>query len=421
MKNRLITNYLSELHKKERGRFIVITGARQTGKTTLAGHLFPDHQYISMDDPVERVDFQRLSAKDWLFRYPLAIIDEIQKLPSLFDTLKACYDQDNKVRYLILGSSQLMVIKKVKETLAGRVAICELFPFSISEIATDSWDDHIKPPLLSLLIKEKDPKKIIELILSQNYSDQYLSRVRMVFEKFLKFGGMPPIYNETFNEEDSYQWLNDYQTTYLQRDLLDIAQLNHLEPFVRCQQALALKNGQLVNFSEVAKLANVSAPTANKFFQYLEVSYQVIMLPAFFKNREKRLAKMGKLHFLDPGIYRGVLKKRGLVEGHEFESAVVAEIYKQVRTLRLPLSLYHLRTFDGKEVDLLIELENGYLAIECKMTENVTTKDFRHLRGLQEILDKPLLAGLVVSNDRLIQIIDEKIPLLSVPAWNIVV
>jgi len=232
---------------------------------------------------------------------------------------------------------------------------------------------------------------------------------------------MPPIYSEEFDEEDKYQWLNDYQSTYLQRDLSDLVQLDRLEPFIRCQQAMALKNGQLVNFSEIARLANVSAPTAGRFFQYLEISYQVIMLPAFYRNREKRLSKMGKLHFIDSGIRRGILKKRGAIEGHEFESTIVSEIYKQIKTQKLPVSLYHLRTFDGREIDLLIELEDYYLAIECKMTDKVTSRDFKNFKNLQEILDKPLLAGLVVSHDSLIQIVDEKIPLLSIPAYSLFV
>ena len=128
---------------------------------------------------------------------------------------------------------------------------------------------------------------------------------------------------------------------------------------------------------------------------------------------------MGNLHFIDPGIRRGILKKRGAIEGHEFESAIVSEIYKLIRTMKLPVNLYHLRTFDGREIDILIELEESYLAIECKMADRVTSKDFRNFRNLQDILDKPLLAGLVVSNDRLIQIIDEHIPLISIPVSNL--
>ncbi len=312
-----------------------------------------------------------------------------------------------------------MLLKKVKESLAGRVAIGELFPFTLAEIITESWEEQLKPSLFIKLLNYDNRKGIIDLIRLHNPDDQFLAKARSAFENFLHFGGMPPIYNQEFSKEDKYQWLADYQTTYLQRDLSDLVQLDRLEPFIRCQQSLALKNGQLVNFSELARLANVSAPTANRFFQYLELSYQVILLPGFFRNREKRLSKMGKLHFIDPGIRRGILKKRGAIEGHEFESAIVSEIFKQIKTMKLPVSLYHLRTFDGREIDLLIELEDGYLAIECKMTAKVTSRDFKNFKNLQDILDKPLLAGLVVSNDSLIQIVDETIPLISIPVCHL--
>lgn len=146
--------------------------------------------------------------------------------------------------------------------------------------------------------------------------------------------------------------------------------------------------------------------------RYLELSYQVLMLPAWYRNAEKRLAKQPKLHFLDPGIRRAILRKRGATDGTEFESAVAAEIYKQCRNARLPLTFWHLRTADGREVDLLIEREDGFVAVEVKQTERVSPVDFRHLRGLEEILDKPLLLGLVVSNDGQFRQVDD------LPLWN---
>jgi predicted AAA+ superfamily ATPase len=113
---------------------------------------------------------------------------------------------------------------------------------------------------------------------------------------------------------------------------------------------------------------------------------------------------MPKLHFLDPGICRAIRRKQGDVNGHELESAFIAEVYKQVKNSRLPLELHHLRSSDGREVDLLIEREDGYFAFECKQTAKSSKKDARHLRGLQEILDKPLLGSMVISNDRNVRI-----------------
>ena len=139
--------------------------------------------------------------------------------------------------------------------------------------------------------------------------------------------------------------------------------------------------------------------TIKRFVTYLEISYQVIQVQPWFRNRNKRLSKAPKIHFLDPGIQRALLNRRGKPTGPEFEGAIVAEIYKQVRNLRLPVDCYHLRTADGREVDLLIETEGGYVPIEIKSKNKVSYKDARHLRRLEEILDKPVLQALVLSND----------------------
>ena len=123
------------------------------------------------------------------------------------------------------------------------------------------------------------------------------------------------------------------------------------------------------------------------------------MLQPWFRNLNKRLSKAPKVHFLDPGIQRALLNRRGQPTGHEFESAIIAEIYKQIQNSRLPIDCYHLRTADGREVDLLIETEQGFVPIEIKMAERISFADARHLRKLDEILDKPILQGLVLSND----------------------
>ena len=238
---------------------------------------------------------------------------------------------------------------------------------------------------------------------------------KQAWEYLSRWGGMPAILGPEWSDDDRFEWLRDYQGTYLQRDVADLARIDRLEPFVRAQEAAALKTAQLINFSNLARLAEVSPHTARQFMRYLELSYQVLLLPAWFRNPEKRLSRQPKLHFIDQGVRRAILKKRGIIEGEEFESAVASEIWKQVRTARLPITIHHLRTPDGREVDLLLEREDGFLAIECKMTGNVSSVDFRNLTNLELILDKPLLLRLVVSNDiRPRSVISGKIP-----GWNV--
>jgi predicted AAA+ superfamily ATPase len=211
---------------------------------------------------------------------------------------------------------------------------------------------------------------------------------------------MPAIIDENIESHEKREWLRDYIRTYLQRDVRDLANLRELEPFVRAQKALANLSGELLNTSQLAKQSGISMQTAKRFVHYLELSYQVFQLPPWFRNQKKRLVKSPKVHFLDPGIQRILLGRSGTLTGNEFESAVVSEVIKQIKSEALEVSLYHLRTLDGREVDLLIELESGYIALEIKSSVKVTQSDARHLFHLDDILDKPLLQALLVSNDQ---------------------
>lgn len=402
--SRQIQANVVDLHEKTRGRLLVITGARQTGKSTLAGMSFPDHKIINLDSPVEREIYIRMTPADWFSRHPVAVLDEVQKAPSLFDSVKACYDQYPDVRYVLLGSSQLLLMKNVRESLSGRAAIREIFPLSMPELVTINTGGKPITSRVIQLLKSHTPSDIIRDLFPPDISlSPEAAEASKQWDYFITWGGMPALTHPEFDDEDRFEWLQDYHSTYLQRDLFDLARLEHLEPFVRTQKAAALRTGQRINFSDIARTAGISSPTARQFLNYLEISYQVVLLPAWFVNPDKRLTKQPKLHFIDPGVRRSVLLKRGICEGPEFESAVVAEIYKQVKNHRLPVNLHHLRTMDGREVDLLIEREDGYIAVECKISEHVTNSDFRHMRNIEAILDKPFLLGLCISNDRKIK------------------
>ncbi len=416
LKNRLLSNLILPLHQKVRGRILVITGARQTGKTTLASKVFTDYPLLSMDDPIARPEFSRLSAKDWAKRYPFAVIDEVQKLPSLMETVKACYDQYPNVRYVLLGSSQIMLMKGIQETLAGRAAIQHLYPLTLPEMMTTDWSDTVQTSRLIRWLSDdpqRDPEEYLEGIIS---IDERYADAKYHWERFLLWGGMPALTHPDFDDEDRRKWLEDYFSSYLQRDLLDLGRLNDLEPFIRAQQVIALRTSKLINFTELGRLAGITSPTAKKFMRYLEISYQAMLLPAFYRNPEKRLAKQPKVVFIDPGVRRGILRKSGAMDGLEWESAVIAEIYKQIKAVDLPINFFHLKTLDGREVDLLIECESGFVAIECKMTAKASRKDFHAMRNLSVLLDKPLLAAFVICNDDNVQRWEKSVPLYSVPA-----
>lgn len=355
---------------------------------------------------------------DWRRQYPRAVVDEAQKLPAIFEILKACHDQDRTTRYVLLGSSQLLLLKQIRETLAGRIAIQELFPFALPELCASMTGGEPEESRWLKLLCHADPAAALsDLFPLRSGHTESAAVARDAWEHFLHWGGMPAILGPEWSDADRAAWLEDYHLTYLQRDLADIARLDRLEPFARVEKAAALRTAQPINFSDLARLGEVSPPTARQFLRYLEISYQSILLPAWYRNLEKRLVKQPKLHFLDPGICRAILKKRGEPDGAEFESAVVAEAWKQAKTFRLPVEFHHLRTLDGREMDLLVELENGFIPIECKRTPMVDVSDFRHFRNLETVLDKPVLAGIVVSQEAA----PRPVPVAgcSFPTWTI--
>jgi uncharacterized protein len=384
-------------------RIIVLTGARQTGKTTFVKNFYKEYKYISIEDPVLRSQYSSLTASQWNNLYPTAILDEVQKVPILIESIKAVYDQFPETRYILLGSSQLLLMQKVKESLAGRCKIIEMYPLVLPEIISKSWEDKQKPSLLeTLIIKGKLPGLHPSF---QLYAD--FAQRQQAYEHYLLLGGYPALVDANMTDDERYDWLYNYVRTYLERDIRDLAEFRNLEPFIKAQKVSAALSGQLVNFSVIAKEAGISPKTAQKFIHYLELSYQVIMLQPWHKNPLKRLNKSPKIHYLDPGIQKTVIGKKGNLSGNEFESAIVAEIYKQCKNIEFRGDFYHLRTVDGREIDLLLETENGYYAFEIKQSTNISTTDFRHFKGLGELLDKQLLGCFVLSNDNKVLQISE--------------
>lgn len=260
---------------------------------------------------------------------------------------------------------------------------------------TNEWDETPKP---SFFQKYCTNFTLPSLPPSFQMIEGHAKKVE-VFDHYLHFGGYPALYHKDLTSEDKQEWLANYTRTYLERDIRDLADFKQPEPFVKIQKISAILTADLVNYSQLAREADISSSTARRFLSYMEISYQTILLQPWHKNSLKRLHKSPKLHYLDPGIQRSILRKQGVLSGNEFESAVVAEIYKQVKTIDLPCEMYHFRTLDGREIDLLIEMQSGYIAIEIKMTSSAGKSDARHFKGLEEFLDKPLIQSFVVSND----------------------
>jgi predicted AAA+ superfamily ATPase len=410
MKSRSIKSAVLNKSQLLTGRITVLTGARQTGKTTLAKLIFPDLKYIAVDDPVLLGQYTSLTASQWHEYYPHAVLDEVQKVPILIESIKAVYDQFPDTSYVLTGSSQFLLLNKVRESLAGRCAIFELYPLTIPELMTDKWDEDTRISFFQEFLKTGSlPDILPSFMMDPDYAGREKS-----FQYYITNGGYPVLTMSGIQNDERFEWLTDYIRTYLERDVRDLADFRSLEPFVKVQRMTALMTGHLLNYSELAKDAGITANTARRFVNYLEISYQAILLQPWSRNKLKRLVKSPKLHYLDPGVQKAIIQKRGIPSGNEYESAVIAELYKQMKNIQFPGLFYHLRTVDGREVDLLIETEKGYYAIEVKMAGRISEVDARHLKGLGPILDKPLLFSFLLSNDPVIRNISENI--LALPS-----
>lgn len=409
MKNRKLANIVRQKSAMQYGRIIVLTGARQTGKTTLSRKLFPDYEYISVEDPVMRSQYAQLAALQWKDLFPFAILDEVQKEPRLIESIKSVYDQWPEPRFILLGSSQLLLLEKVRESLAGRCTILELFPLTLPELRTNGWDDSIDESVFQQFVRTKEPTWLPSFLF-----DKKLTEKQRVWQHYSKFGGYPAVAEINLTDQEKFEWLKNYVKTYLERDIRDLATFRDLEPFVKLQRYLAINTGNLINASAIATQLGINAKTVSRYIQYFEISYQAVLLPAWSRNENKRLTKTPKIHYLDPGTIQTVLQKYGGITGNEFESMVIAEIYKQIKNLQIPVNFFHIRTQDGREVDLLIELPEGYLAIEIKMKDVADKQDIRHLANLADMLDKPLLHSFVLTNDVQTRIFGDQITAIHV-------
>ncbi len=395
-KRRQIEAKILALKNKPYGRILVFTGARQVGKTTLVRQILSDYTYLSIEDPIKRKSYLSLTAQQWQTHYPKAILDEVQKEPQLIESIKATYDTYSDVRYVLLGSSQLLLMEKVKESLAGRCVIYELYPLTLPELETQSWNDTIHRSAWQKLLDETSChfEPLPSFLL-----DGRMAQKQAAWQHYTQFGGYPALVAEDMTADDRYLWLTNYVHTYLERDVRDLASFRDLDPFIKLQHATALYTGCVLNASNFARDLGVTSKTVQRYLEYLRLSYQVLILPAWERNSTKRLVKAPKIHFMDHGVLQAVLQKRGGMTGAEFESLIVSELYKQSKNIFANVSFFHLRTQDGKEIDLLVETQDGYYAFEIKMADHVSLSDARHLLHLEPILDKPLLQGFVLSND----------------------
>lgn len=389
-----IKRLLSEhLPSSSANRIVVLTGARQTGKTTLVKREYPTLNYINLDAPENRDALRSLATFAWDKSVGNAVIDEAQKEPVVFEKVKYAFDEGG-IRFTVLtGSSQILLLKKIRETLAGRAFFYELWPLMQCEIHTSNSKSKASFPLLDGLLSASSIagvlKEIPPVLLGQT-----AHACREAETHIMQWGGMPALLN--LSEEERWLWLKNYEYTYFERDLADLVRLDDLMPFRKFQQLSALRSAQLLNYSELARDTGISVDTARRYLEYLRLSYQVILLQPYYRNLTSSVIKTPKLYWMDIGIWRHLSGFRGELSGPLFETMVVGELVKWVRTRQREVNIYFYRTRSGNEVDLLLETSFGIIGIEIKSRASLAAKDLRPLKMVAEQLGERWCGGMVV-------------------------
>lgn len=337
------------LRKLARGYPIVaITGPRQSGKTTLARGTFPRKVYVSLEDPDER-GLAEHDPRGFLARFPDgAILDEAQRAPALFSYLQTRVDEIRKPGMFVLtGSQQFGLLAGITQTLAGRVGLVQLLPFSIAELKRAR-------------------------LLSGNLNDILLK------------GSYPPIHDRRI---EPHGWLANYVMTYVERDVRQVAEIRNLSLFQRFLKMCAARCGQLLNLSSLANDCGITHVTARAWMSVLEAGYIVHLLVPHHANFGKRLVKTPKLYFYDTGLAAYLLGIRDAkhlaihpARGALFEALVIGEWMKGRYNSGLPANCYFWRDNVGNEIDLVIEQGENMQPIEIKSGATLAGDYFVSLR-----------------------------------------
>lgn len=326
---------------------IVLTGARQVGKSSLLKKLFPHYHYIALDLPSDAA----LADQDpitFLKKYPAPlIIDEVQYAPGLFRVIKKIVDENKtkKGQYILTGSQKFSLMKGVQESLAGRAALLDLYPLSLAEIS-------------------QGPKEVLPT--------------------FILRGGMPALYeNKTITNQDYFR---SYIGTYLERDVKDILSISSMRDFERFLRGCASRSANLLNKSDLARDIGVSSTTINDWISILQTSHQVYLLEPWFNNKSKSMIKSPKLYFFDTGLLcflLNITSTDSLTQspylGAIWENYVFAEIYKYL-SLRGEEKALHFWRDRNREIDFLINRANVLDLIEVKWTASPSEKDCERMQ-----------------------------------------
>jgi uncharacterized protein len=371
-RSRSITPYLRSLVAQF--PVVVLSGARQVGKSTLLAHAFPTFERITLD-PVQDVGNARQDPELFLNNHPVPLIlDEIQYAPELVPVIKRRVDQlRTPSQYVLTGSQQWAVLKTANESLAGRAVFLELEGFSLSEISQTpaSWLERYLT----------NPQTFVSSPLSR------LPQLQTLYETLYR-GFLPDA--TTMPLKFLRRYLESYLSTYIERDVRLLADIEDRQLFGRFTQLVAALTSQEINHSELGRELGISYKTAQRWLRILRDTFQWYEIPAFHNNAVKRARGKSKGYFTDPGLACSLqrISSPQTLAGHPltgalFESAVGAEVRKHMACMDTPPRLHHWRTYGGSEVDLLLERDGVFYPIEVKLASRPSRGDARGIQAFR--------------------------------------
>ncbi len=363
---------------------VVLTGPRQSGKTTLLKHLLlKQFKYVSLEPPDVR-NSAIVDPRGFLELYPPPVIfDEVQYAPDLLFYIKEHIDNNrNKSgQFILTGSQNLQMMEQVTESLAGRAALLRLLPLSQREI-------------------RENPKSKFPWERKRNNSTSKSQKTVDLWYEFLR-GSYPELVADS--NRDLNLWHGSYVQTYLERDVRTLRQVGDLTLFQNFLRALASRSAQLIQFTDLARDLGVAVNTIKAWISVLEATYQILVLRPYFANIGKRLVKTPKIYFTDVGILCYLTGLRdpehaaaGPMGGAIFETAVITEIYKTLLHRGEEPQLYFWRTSTGVEVDLLIEHNQRLVPIEIKQSATPRPEMANGIKSLRKDLGKQAGPGYVI-------------------------